>query len=407
MIRIGVALAVALLLSAAASTQPWTQADLEVLQSLSIQSLDAPPPDPSNRFADDAAAASLGEALFFDRRLSANAQVACSTCHEPAHSFTDRRRVGRGLAMGNRRTMPIQPAIYSAWQFWDGRADSLWAQALGPVENPAEHGFTRTQVVRVLSAHYRARYEATFGPLPDVSSLQRYPARATPLGDTAARVAWDRMTPEDRAVIDGVFAKFGKSLAAYERTLRMRPTRFDDYVAGLSGRRARRKRFSADEVAGLKLFIGQGRCLQCHNGPLLTNQGFANTGVAATREQSSDLGRATGIRTALSDPFNCRGLFSDSDGGPCDELDFAVVDSPEHRRAFKVPSLRGVAQRAPFMHAGQLATLEAVVDHYNRAPPAPDGVSQIEPLNFTPLQRRQIVAFLKTLNERPDTVGRE
>ncbi len=402
MIRIGIALAASLLLGAASSLYPWSAGDLAVLRSLSINGLGAPPPDSSNRFADDPAAASLGEALFFDRRLSANGRVSCSTCHEPRHGFTDGRRVGRGLSNGARRTMPIAPAVYSKWQFWDGRADSLWAQALGPIENPAEHGFSRMEVVRLLSARYRHQYEETFGSLPDMSDPERFPVRASPLGDAAARAAWDRMTPDDQAMIDAAFAQFGKALAAYERTLRLRPTRFDAYVASLSGDRSEHVVFSAEEVAGLQIFIGQGRCVQCHNGPLLTNEDFANTGVPAPRAQSTDLGRTTGIRTALADPFNCRGFFSDAEDGQCEELDYAVVDSPEQRRAFKAPSLRGVAQRAPYMHAGQFATLEAVIDHYNRAPPGADGTSRIEPLHLSRLQRRQLVAFLRTLNDPTD-----
>ncbi|WP_309630320.1 cytochrome c peroxidase [Brevundimonas sp.] len=402
MSRIGIALAAALLLGAASSLYPWSAGDLAVLQGLSINGLGAPPPDPSNRFADDPAAASLGEALFFDRRLSANGRVACSTCHEPRQGFTDRRRVGRGLSNGARRTMPIAPAVYSTWQFWDGRADSLWAQALGPIENPAEHGFTRTEAVRLLATRYRDQYAATFGPLPDMSDPERFPARASPLGDAAARAAWDRMTPADQARIDVAFARFGKALAAYERTLRLRPTRFDAYVAALSGDASERVVFSAEEVAGLQIFIGQGRCVQCHNGPLLTNEGFANTGVPSPRGQAPDLGRTTGIRTALADPFNCRGFFSDAENGQCEELDYALVDSPEQRRAFKAPSLRGVAQRAPYMHSGQFATLDAVIDHYNRAPPSRDGTSGIEPLHLSRLQRRQLVAFLRTLNDPPD-----
>jgi cytochrome c peroxidase len=209
------------------------------------------------------------------------------------------------------------------------------------------------------------------------------------------------MSPADRALIDQAFVKFGKSLAAYERTLRLRPTRFDDYLADLSRPSSKGGVFSADEVAGLRLFIGEARCVQCHNGPLLGNQGFANTGVPSLNGQSEDLGRTIGVRTALADPFNCRGFFSDAVAGQCEELDYAVVDSPEQTRAFKVPSLRGVARRAPHMHAGQLASLEAVVDHYNTAPAAPQGASQLEPLNLTRVQRRQLVAFLKTLDERP------
>ena len=111
------------------------------------------------------------------------------------------------------------------------------------------------------------------------------------------------------------------------------------------------------------------------------------------------------MRKALADPFNCKGRYSDTSGQGCEELEFAVTDGPALARAYKIPSLRGVGQRAPYMHAGQYATLDEVADHYSRAPPAVDGKTEIEPLNLSADERRQIVAFLKTLDERKPLWG--
>ncbi|MBC6982569.1 cytochrome c peroxidase [Caulobacter sp. 17J80-11] len=399
----GAALAALLLAFTTAGAPPtWSEGELKTLKSLWIAQLGAPPADPSNRVADDPAAARLGEALFSDARLSANGKVSCASCHQPDRAFTDARPTGRGIGAGARRTMPVAPAAYSPWQFWDGRADSLWAQALGPVENPVEHGFTRTEVARVVAAHYRGPYESLFGPMPDLSDRRRFPLRASPVGDAAARAAWARMTPADQAAVDRVFADFGKAVAAYERTLKVRPGRFDDYLAGVFGAPGRHASLSPDEAAGLRLFIGKARCATCHNGPLLTNNGFANTGVPARPGAAPDHGRAAGVRQVVDDPFNCKGRYSDAQGEGCDELEFAVVDDPAQVRAYKVPSLRGVRRRAPYMHAGQFATLDQVLDHYSRAPAAPEGVSELRTLDLSADERRQIVAFLRTLDEQPE-----
>src|SRR5215208_5612123 len=113
----------------------WTKQELAMLQSLSLGSLGPVPADPSNRYADDSAAAKLGHKLFFDTRLSSNGQVACATCHAPDKDFQDGRPLGVGVGTAGRRTMPVAGTAYSPWQFWDGRSDSQWSQALGPLES--------------------------------------------------------------------------------------------------------------------------------------------------------------------------------------------------------------------------------------------------------------------------------
>ena len=77
------------------------------------------------------------------------------------------------------------------------------------------------------------------------------------------------------------------------------------------------------------------------------------------------------VAAVLRDEFNCRSRWSDANPAQCAELEFMVTGAHTLQRAFKVPSLRNVAERAPYMHAGQLATLREVLAHYNRAPAAP------------------------------------
>src|SRR5262249_7260537 len=147
----------------------WTADELAQLQSLTLVTLGDPPPDPSNRYAADSAAAAFGRRLFFDTRFSSNGKVACSTCHLPARQFQDGRPLGVGVGTTGRRTMTLIASAYSPWLFWDGRADSPWAQALGPLESAVEHGGTRTLYARVIAQAYSKEYERTFGPLPEMS----------------------------------------------------------------------------------------------------------------------------------------------------------------------------------------------------------------------------------------------
>ena len=115
---------------------------------------------------DSAKMIDLGSKLFVDKSFSSNGEVACSTCHQPEASFTDSKPTSVGIAVGGMNTPTIINAYAGHWFFWNGRADSLEAQALGPVENPGEHGFSRGQVVRRLIEHYKTPYEALFGPIP-------------------------------------------------------------------------------------------------------------------------------------------------------------------------------------------------------------------------------------------------
>ena len=453
---------------------PWTDGERETLLSLWIGSLPPLPPAPGNAVADRPQAQRLGHRLFFDVRLSANGQVSCATCHQPARNFTDGVALAQGLAVGELNTMSLVGAAYSPWFFWDGRKDSLWSQALSPLESPIEQGIDRARIARLIADDpmYRSQYEALFGSLP---------AALDPDAATA------------------IFVNIGKALAAYQRLLLPGQSAFDRYVYAVSpgprmeqiapsgselgfgaqinhrprkpvaGRRHLPKRcfgsgcarpvatlpasshiadrydglttsfntpegerrtptlsresgagfsqlqssvksgeywvaddspragLSRTQTEGLRLFIGKAQCLNCHNGPLLTNFEFHNTGVLPAPGKLPDKGRVAGVELARADPFNCLGPHSDAPPEDCAELRFARAGA-DRIGARKTPSLRNLGGTAPFMHAGQLKTLAEVLDHYNRPRAAIVGHNEAKPLNLLPFELKRLEAFLATLN---------
>ncbi len=385
----------------------WTVEEKAVLQSMSLSRLPPAPADPSNEYEAHPQAVALGRQLFFDPRLSKNGQVACATCHLPERHFQDGRAVGQGIGTGSRRTMPVVAAAWSPWLFWDGRKDSLWSQALGPLEDAAEHGANRVQLVRLLQARYRADYESVFGPLPAPDTL---PADAGPLGSAEEQRAWAALTPGQREGVNRAFANLGKAIAAYERTLRPGEARFDRYVKAVAtGDAALLPALTAQEVRGLRLFIGKGQCATCHNGPLLTDFQFHNTGVPPRDAPRPDRGRAAAVARVQADEFNCAGRYSDAPADGCAELRFIATDDPALEGAFRTPGLRNVALRAPYMHAGQFASLEQVVGHYVRSPTAALGRSELAyrgpgaaaraPIRLSDAEAKDLVAFLRSLSE--------
>ncbi len=396
---LGMFAALSILSSAAVSDTFWSETELSTIGNLSIASLPPLPPDLSNHVADDPQAAALGKAFFFDPRFSANGAVSCSSCHMPDRQFQDDRRVGHGIADVTRRTMPLAGTAHHTFFFWDGRKDSQWSQALGPLESPSEHGADRTMIVQLIAASYRADYEAVFGKLPDMGNL---PAHATPTGSPEAITAWKLLTTEQQRAVNMTFANMGKAIEAFERTIPVPATRFDADAAALAKKDfvAADKIFTEAERNGLKLFVGQGNCASCHKGPLFTDLQFNNLGLPGT-SAATDIGRSTATHVLKNDPFNCLGEFSDAKGPPaCQGIRFMKFESPVKQvGAFKSPSLRGVAQRPPYMHNGQFATLRDVMVHYNNAPKAPFGTSELLiPRKLTERQLSELEAFLHTLD---------
>jgi len=353
----------------------WTEAEVEELKSLWLESLPALSPDPSNAVADNPLAAEFGRQLFFDARLSANGGISCATCHQEERRFTDGLQKAQAIGTTARHTPSIVGTAYSPWQFWDGRRDSQWAQALAPLEDPNEHATDRATVVGVVAedAGYRRTYESLFGELPDVSN-------------------------SNAVLLNTAFANIGKAIAAFERMVMPTTSRFDQYVEAVVDADVDRQAqlFNNDELWGLRLFIGEANCTQCHNGPLLTNHEFHNTGVISFPGDVPDKARIAGVVEVMNNEFNCRGAYSDDPQRQCAELEFARTGI-DLIGAVKTPSLRNLENTAPFMHKGQFATLADVLDHYNEAADAMIGHNEAKPLGLSDRQLGQLEAFLETL----------
>lgn len=406
--RLALTLGAAIVL-ASCNEPKLTQYDMKRAKEFMLSSLPPLPPDPSNRVGDDPRAAALGEKLFFDTALSANNGVSCASCHQPTRQFQD--SIPRGVGIGEvvRRTMPLAGIQWGQWFFWDGRKDSQWSQALEPLETPAEHGMTRDMVAREVVTRYREDYEALFGPVPDISD---WPYFASPLVPGVAMENWYGLDSETQREINTVFANTGKVLAAFQRTILPAENRVDRYFAArLAGDAiAEADRLSAEEIEGFKLFTGKARCDNCHSGPLYTDDFFHNTGVPIANPEQPDYGRAPAVLFLKQDIFSCLGEFSDAGPDDCRELQYMSEDPKIFEGAFKTPGLRGVAKRAPYMHAGQIATLEEVIEHYAEAPdpfatlPDFDGTvtphgrhSEAPEIELSDKEKRQLLAFLKAL----------
>ncbi|GAB3470764.1 cytochrome c peroxidase [Massilia terrae] len=375
----------------------WSRAELSILASMRLGAVNLASLDPSNAYESSPAASRLGQRIFSDTRFSGNGAVSCASCHQPDKQFQDGRPLGQGIGTGKRRTMPIAGASRSPFLMWDGRKDSLWSQALGPFEDAAEHGGNRLAYAHLVDAHYRKDYEAVFGQMPDLSRL---PWNASPVGTPEQQVAWNALSASEQRDVSRVFANMGKALAAYEKSLQHGESRLDRYLGALAdGDPGASSQLSAREKNGLRIFIGKGSCVTCHTGPLFTDQAFHNTGIAPRVAGQPDLGRRAGIAKLRADEFNCLGQFSDAKPDQCTELNFLADDEAAATAAFKTPSLRDVARRAPYMHAGQLASLDEVMRHYRRAPRSAAGHSELKPVRLSESEVADVVAFLGTLNQ--------
>jgi len=314
-----------------------------------------------------AAQVALGEALFFDRRLSVNGTLSCAMCHLPEQGFTaNELRTSVGMeGVSLRRNAPtLLNVAFQRTLFHDGRAASLEEQALMPLLHPDEmaNPSVAALVARVASLRgYGRLFAQAFGdPKP-----------------TGPRIA--------------------RALAAYERTLLAGDSPFDRWRYGGDA-----SALSAAARRGFELFGSQG-CSRCHligeRDALFTDHGFHNTGVGWRSErqrlQAVRVQLAPGLHTQLSADEVARIGEPDVPDLGRHEVTRAAAD----RRAIRTPTLRNVALTAPYMHDGSFDTLEQVVDHY-AAGGSPDDPAQdplIQPLSLTSDDRLALVAFLQAL----------
>ncbi|HEU4780989.1 MAG TPA: cytochrome c peroxidase [Steroidobacteraceae bacterium] len=384
----------------------FTPAERE--QLLTLSPLPPPPRDTTNAVDTMPAAVALGAALFFDKRLSGSGRFSCATCHDPAKAWTDGASLPQAESTGLRNTPTLWNAAYQRWLFWDGRADSLWSQALGPIEDPLEMNSTRLQVAHAIAgdASLTALYENVFGERPELGDSQRFPATGGPRSQQVdAQMNWWQLPSSDRERVNRIFVNVGKAIAAFVGTIVTKEAPFDRFVADLRAGRLSSTALPPSAQRGLKLFIGRGNCVLCHSGPNFTNLEFHDIRVPPLNSQMQpDLGRSEGIAKLATDEFVTAGYFSDDPTG-IRAQHLAYLDAEAGVRGhFKTPSLRNVALTAPYMHQGQMASLREVVEHDSTLATAvePADPNHVEALlvklNLTEREIGDLIAFLHSLS---------
>lgn len=367
----------------------FTENQMDLIRGMRL--VDAPPADPTNEVADVPAAVAFGRALFSDRLLSPSGGVSCAKCHDPALELGDGVPQSTGLTKVDRNSPNIALASHARWQFWDGRADTLWMQALGPPENSAEMGSSRLFIAHQIAQRYAAQYNAVFGAkyaLPDLTGL---PANGKP-GDAA----YDALSQADKDKVTRIYVNVGKAIAAFERAIRVQPNGLDRYIDGDLNA------LTEAEKEGLFAFMKNG-CQQCHWGPRLTDDAFHvlrfQTGAA---DGKADEGRLTGLPKLALGEFLASSRWSDA---PSLAKGF-VVDSPAMLGAFKTPTLRGIPKSAPYGHGGTLATLDDVTHHYGQrglehADTRAIGTTEQWVPQFDTHAEKHLVPFLEALTATP------
>jgi cytochrome c peroxidase len=308
----------------------------------------------------------LGRQLYFDPRLSLDSTVSCATCHHPDTGYTARTKTGVGIngQEGGRNSPASLNRILSGPQFWDGRAASLEAQSVGPIANPIEMGFTHEGVVERLASIpvYARQFEAIFGELTidrvgqAIANFERaIVTQPAPFDYYEQLLPFAKMDEEDIADDEELAAKYAEAKAAAEA-----------------------HPMSESAKRGRDLFFGKANCTACHVGANLSDEQYHNLGVGMAAAEP-DLGR------------------------------FVVTNDEKDKGAFKTPTVRNAALTGPYMHDGSQATLEEVVEWYDKGGhPNPWLSDKIKPLNLTEQERADLVEFMKacTSDTTPVETGR-
>lgn len=336
--------------------------NLVILTALAVLIFSPAQSDDKNVALANEALRSLGHLLFFDKSLSADGSVACANCHQPELRFSDGRRVSIGIAgrSGVRNAPSLQGVADRRSLFWDGRRATLEEMAIDPLVNPVEHGLADEAAVSAALSRIKA-FEEFF-----------------------------RTTESSRTTRDGAVTRlqlYRMAMANFLRSLPRAPSRLERFQRGDS------KALSEEEIRGMTVFQGAGKCSSCHtldnSSSTLTDDRFHSVGVGmdsgaklgkaaeeAVRQKSA--GEAASKLAAMPE-FTQLGRF-------------LVTENPRDIGKFKTPSLKGVAYTAPYMHDGSVNTLEEALSQeiYYRS------LSEGQ-IVLSPRERAALLAFLRAL----------
>ncbi len=301
----------------------------------------------------------LGEKLFFDKSLSTDATVACSSCHQPELAFTDGRRVAQGVngQTGLRNTPTLLNVGTHTAYFWDGRSPTLEDQVLQPLLNPIEHGFR--DLSQLLEKVNRS------------GAYRMLAKRAFPAGNATA------MRSEDLAA----------ALSAYVRTLKSAEGPIDRFVL-----KGQSNALSPAAKAGFTLFKGKAQCSACHS--LSEEPGTGR--VQLHDKQFHAHGRQVYpmqefVRRQISMGMSKEDIGNQNAANASHFGRFMVTGLVEDVGSFKTPTLRNVARTAPYFHDGSAATLDEALDR--------EVLGKASEVNLSAAERQALKAFLLELND--------
>jgi cytochrome c peroxidase len=304
----------------------------------------------------------LGRQLYFDGRLSSDGTISCASCHDPAFGFAKNTQFGIGIdgQQGGRNSPVAYNRILSAAQFWDGRAESLEAQAVGPIANPIEMANTHETCVASLKEIplYVKQFEAVFSDGLTIENVGRALASFERVLVTGP-APWD--VYQERKTFEEAYAADVEDLDALKEE---DPELYDEYMALKTASEA--SPISDSAVRGGELFFSdKAGCTACHLGANYTDEKYHNLGVGMDAEKP-DVGR------------------------------FEVTKEEKDRGAFKTPTCRNVALTAPYMHDGSQKTLEEVVEWYAKGGhPNPTLDEKVKKLELSDQDKADLVAFMK------------
>lgn len=351
------------ILALSACERPGTSANspLGLVPPLGLPAVPLPPDSPLTQ-----ARIELGRTLFMDRRLSHNNTLSCGMCHVPEQGFTS-NELGTAVGLEGQSIRRNSPTVYNVAYveqlFHDGREFSLENQAWGPLlagnemANPSI-GYV-IEKIKVLP-EYAGRFEKAFdGRGPDVLTV-------------------------------------GQALAAYQRTLVSANSRFDRWHYGKE-----QGALTTEEQAGFRLFSGKAGCSICHvvgeRHALLTDNRFHNTGIGYAH--SMGLPKTHRVQLAPGKFVDVEDKALDSFERPLADVGrYEVTLDPADSWAYRTPGLRNVALTGPYMHDGSIATLEEVIEFYDRgAIDNPQKDPLLKPLGLSPTEKQSLAAFLRSL----------
>ncbi len=304
----------------------------------------------------------LGRQLYFDTRLSADNTISCASCHDPDNGYAKHTQFGVGIdgQTGNRNSPVAYNRILSGAQFWDGRAASLEAQAVGPIANPIEMGNTHEACVETLQGieGYRKQFEVIFDDGVTIDNVGRAIASFERVIVTGP-APWDyyqELTSFEKAYADDI--EDLDELKQEDEEL------YNEYMQLKQASEAHP--ISEIAIRGGELFFSdKSGCTACHAGANFTDELYHNLGVGMAVEQP-DMGR------------------------------FSETNDEKDRGAFKTPTVRNVALTAPYMHDGSQKTLEEVVEWYAKGGHPNDQLSEkVKKLELSDQDKQDLVAFMQ------------